>query len=333
MIFHKLLTAVAVVTLAGNIEASPCKPVSGSSTIHMETSTTEMVTTEGIPTPIEVLSSATTIIPITASTSEAPISSVTLTPGASTFFDEATTLVTSTVESTAFDPTTTFTESNSVTTLVTIVSSMTEVPITTAYVTTELPATETATSSSPPQCTFTGEYINYVQNPSFDNKVSGKWVTTSPWVFLQTPWLSPNSGRGGSNAIAIKYPDGAWSSSILQSLQGVVAGREYVLRYYWSLQGQPLQSDDCRIGTSAGPLGQTMHFVYTDGGETIQQGQYYMQEFHITAGQDDQNLSIGFFCRAGYSGDTVTVYIDDVSVYDYYEGCDSPTEAVIKNTR
>jgi hypothetical protein len=124
-----------------------------------------------------------------------------------------------------------------------------------------------------------------------------------------------------------------WSSAILQSLEGVVAGREYVLRYYWSLEGHPLQSDECRIGASAGSLGQTMHFIYTDGEEPVQQGQYYMQEFHITADQDDQRLSIGFFCKAGYDSDEVRVYIDDVSVYDYYEGCETSTDVVVERTR
>lgn len=58
-----------------------------------------------------------------------------------------------------------------------------------------------------------------------------------------------------------------------------------------------------------------------------------MQEFRITAEQDNQRLSIGFFCKTGYKGDEVRVNIDDVAVYDYYKGCDSPAEAVTKYTR
>lgn len=73
--------------------------------------------------------------------------------------------------------------------------------------------------------------------------------------------------------------------------------------------------------------------MYTDGEEPVQQGQFYMQEFRITAEQDNQRLSIGFFCKAGYKGDEVRVNIDDVAVYDYYKGCDSPAEAVTEYTR
>ncbi|KAF0641310.1 hypothetical protein FPSE5266_02239 [Fusarium pseudograminearum] len=297
MIFHRLAATVVAVAFVGNVEASPF------------------------------------VLSIETSISEAAISSATLTSETSIAFGETTTIVSSAIEQTTFDTATTVTDLSSETAPATDISATIDIPTTTtAYTTTEQSAIETTTSSSTPQCTFTGEYTNYVQNPSFDTKVNGNWVTTSPWVFLQTPWLAPNAGRDGSNAIAIKYPDGAWSSSILQSLEGVVAGRDYIVRYYWSLQGHPLQSDECRIGASAGPDGQSVHFVYTDGEEPVQQGQFYMQEFRITAEQDDQRLSIGFFCKAGYKGDEIRVNIDDVAVYDYYEGCDSPAVAVAKYT-
>ncbi|WXC59710.1 hypothetical protein SNK03_005569 [Fusarium graminearum] len=334
MIFHTLAATVVAVALAGNVRASPCKPASRSTAIHLETSSIETTTIESLPTTIQILSSATTVLSIETFTSEAAISSATLTSETSITFDEPTTIVPSTIEQTTLDATTTVNDLSSETAAATDTLTTIEVSVTTtAYTTTEQSAIETVTSSSAPHCTFTGEYTNYVQNPSFDNKVNGNWVTTSPWVFLQTPWLAPNSGRDGSNAIAIKYPDGAWSSSILQSLEGVVAGRDYVVRYYWSLQGHPLQSDECRIGASAGPDGQSSHFVYTDGEEPVQQGQFHMQEFRITADQDNQRLSIGFFCKTGYKGDEVRVNIDDVAVYDYYKGCDSPAEAVTKYTR
>jgi hypothetical protein len=54
------------------------------------------------------------------------------------------------------------------------------------------------------------------------------------------------------------------------------------------------------------------------------QGQYYEQEYRITAENDNQRLSIGFFCSSQPSAGTVKIQIDDVSVYDYYEGCESP---------
>ncbi|EKJ77741.1 hypothetical protein FPSE_02239 [Fusarium pseudograminearum CS3096] len=334
MIFHTFAVTVVAVALAGSVKASPCKPASRSTAIHLGTSSIETTTIESLPTTIEALSSVTTALSNEASRSEAAISSTTLTSETSNTVDDTTATISSTIEQTTQDTTTTVNDLSSETSAATDTLTTVEVSVTTtAYTTTDQSAIETATSSSAPHCTFTGEYTNYVQNPSFDNKVNGNWVTTSPWVFLQTPWLAPNSGRDGSNAIAIKYPDGAWSSSILQSLEGVVAGRDYIVRYYWSLQGHPLQSDECRIGASAGPDGQSVHFVYTDGEEPVQQGQFYMQEFRITAEQDDQRLSIGFFCKAGYKGDEVRVNIDDVAVYDYYEGCDSPDVAGAKYNR
>lgn len=124
------------------------------------------------------------------------------------------------------------------------------------------------------------------------------------------------------------YPDTSisGSSSILQELTNTVAGHEYVFKFHWALvQGQPLEADECRFGTFAGGGGANRLFIAVDGDQAISQFQYYEQEYRITAENNDQRLSIGFFCTSQQpSGGTVKVQIDDVSVYDYYEGCESP---------
>ncbi|RKL38438.1 hypothetical protein BFJ72_g7249 [Fusarium proliferatum] len=171
---------------------------------------------------------------------------------------------------------------------------------------TDVSTTATATTSAAPVCEFTGVYTNYIKNPSFDDLDGNGDPTVDP---------------------AYSYPDAAvgGSSSILQELTNTVAGQEYVFKFHYALiEGQPLESDECRIGTFAGSGGANRLFLAVDGDQAIVQDQYYEQEYRITAENDNQRLSIGFFCTSQPSAGTVKIQIDDVSVYDYYEGCESP---------
>ncbi|CAG7560908.1 unnamed protein product [Fusarium equiseti] len=343
MMFNKLSAAAVAIVLSGQVIASPCKPVFTTTTSNVGTSaTSETVATKTSSIAIESSSLAATSLSAEVFTGEAytyeyptaetTTSSSTPTSDTSMAIDVTTTIATSMTEQTTIETTLTILESLSETTIATD-DFTTEAATTTAHATTtDASIIEASTSSSAPQCTFTGAYTNYVQNPSFDAAVSRRrWTTTAPWIFLGTPWNQPNAGRGSGTAMAIKYPDGQGSSSILQSIEGVVAGREYVVTYYFQLaEGSPLASDECRIGASAGPGGQNQRWIYIDGEGSVEQGQYNKQQFRITAENDDQRLGIGFFCKADYQGDVARVYIDDVSVYDYYEGCEDPTDGELQ---
>ncbi|KAH7185129.1 uncharacterized protein B0J16DRAFT_371975 [Fusarium flagelliforme] len=325
MIFSKLSVAAAAIALSGQAIASPCKPISQSATISVETSaTSESLATE--TSSLAATSLSTEASTAETSTAETATASSTLTSETLVAIDVTTTTASSMTEQTTLETTITILESSSETTTGTD-DFTTEAATTTADATTTDASTlEATTSSSAPQCTFTGAYTNYVSNPSFDDHALGN---TDPWISLGTPWHQGNVGRGGGSAMAIKFPDPPFGASFLQPLQGVVAGREYVLTYYFQLaEGSPLASDECRIGASAGSGGQTRRWVQTDGEEAVQPGQYNKQQFRITAENDDQRLGIGFFCDTSFQGET-RVYIDDVSVYDYYEGCEDPTEVEV----
>ncbi|KAJ4128170.1 hypothetical protein NW768_008456 [Fusarium equiseti] len=317
MIFSKLSGVAAAIALSGQAIASPCKPISQSAIVSVKTS----ATSDSLAT--ETSSVATTPLSTEASTAETNAGTSTLTSETLVAIDATTTIASSMTEQTTLETTITILESLSETTTGTD-DLATEAATTTADATTTDASTlEATSSSSAPQCTFTGAYTNYVSNPSFDDYALGN---TDPWISLGTPWNEGNVGRGGGSAMAIKFPDPPFGSAFLQPLQGVVAGREYVLTYYFKLAaGSPLASDECRIGASAGSGGQTRRWIHTDGEESVELGQYNKQQFRITAENDDQRLSIGFFCETWFQGEA-RVYIDDVSVYDYYEGCDDPTE-------
>ncbi|KAG7405310.1 hypothetical protein Forpe1208_v015390 [Fusarium oxysporum f. sp. rapae] len=120
--------------------------------------------------------------------------------------------------------------------------------------------------------------------------------------------LTTSLPRTGARPMAYSFLIAGGNAAILQELVDTVAGHEYVFKYHWVLiEGQPLQLEECRIGTFAS-----------------YGGQYYEQEYRITTENDNQRLSIGFFCSSQPSAGTVKIQIDDVSVYDYYEGCESP---------
>ncbi|KAF4343580.1 hypothetical protein FBEOM_2489 [Fusarium beomiforme] len=291
----KYSAAIAAFALYGHVRAGPCKPATHLTTSSLEASSTLSTETSSATTTSE------TFVVMTET------SAITFSSEVSTTTTDASTFLTLTTESATLDATTTEF-------------------ISTSTATSDVSTTETATTSAAPVCTFTGEYTNYVQNPSFDALDANQQSTVDPWIILGAPTVTTNLPRTGAHAVAYTYPFSGLSSGILQSLTGVVAGQEYVLRYHWVLTaGQPLQEDYCRIGTSAGSGGQNIQYVYVDGTQEIVQGQYYAQEYRITAEQDNQRLSIGFFCT-GQPSAQVNIQLDDISVYDYYEGCETPSD-------
>ncbi|KAF5605093.1 hypothetical protein FPANT_1270 [Fusarium pseudoanthophilum] len=300
----KYSAVVAAFALYGQASAGPCKPITRATSSGLETS--------GTATNEDSLTATSSLTVETSATVETSSAATSVESSATTFFSEASsttgdssTLYTSTTETATLDATTT------------------EFASTTA----EASTTATATTSAAPVCEFTGEYTNYIKNPSFDNLDGNGNPTADPWIILGVSTLSTQFPRTGARAMEYTYPDTSTSgsSSILQELTNTVAGQEYVFKFHWALiQGQPLQADECRFGTFAGGGGANRLFIAVDGDQAISQFQYYEQDYRITAENNDQRLSIGFFCTNEPAGGAVKVQIDDVSVYDYYEGCESP---------
>ncbi|KAF5707426.1 hypothetical protein FMUND_11097 [Fusarium mundagurra] len=227
---------------------------------------------------------------------------------ASSTTGDSSTLFTSTTETASLDATTTD-----------FVSTTTE--------TSDVSTTAAATTSAAPVCEFTGEYTNYIKNPSFDNLDGNGDPTADPWIILGVSTLSTQFPRTGARSMEYSYPDDSisGSSSILQELTNTVAGQEYVFKFHWALvEGQPLEADECRFGTFAGGGGANRRFIAVDNDEAVSHYEYYEEEYRVTAENNNQRLSIGFYCTSEPAGGAVKVQIDDVSVYDYYEGCESP---------
>ncbi|KAF4472949.1 hypothetical protein FALBO_164 [Fusarium albosuccineum] len=315
MMLLKYSAAVAALALCGQVNASRCKPDPRSTTTDLETSSTAQTSaTETSSTTTEVSSSTTASLSTESSTSDDATSSSILTSETSTSASDSTTLVVSTTtESSTIDTTTT----DLLSTTTTDASTTTE-----ASTTTDVSTTETSTTSAAPQCTFAGEYSNYVRNPSFDDKDSNGQYTADPWTFDQGNTVEASQARTGQNAVAYQYPFPPYNQAIRQRLQDTVAGQEYALRYYWALiEGSPSVTDYCRIGSSAGPDGQAANYIF-NGDQVVVDGEYYMFETRIKASEDNQRLGIGFFCVTDRQ---VKIHIDDIAVYDYYEGCDGPS--------
>ncbi|KAF5688733.1 hypothetical protein FDENT_4676 [Fusarium denticulatum] len=295
---------VALFALYGQASAGPCKPITHATSSSLET-----------------FGTATTEASLTATSSLAVETSATVeTSSAARSVESSATTFSSEVASTTGDSSTLFT---STTDTATLDATTTDFVSTTAEVST----TATATTSAAPVCEFTGEYTNYIKNPSFDNLDGNGDPTADPWIILGVSTLSTRFPRTGARSMEYSYPDSSTSgsSSILQELTNTVAGREYVFKFHWALiQGQPFEADECRFGTFAGGGGANRLFIAIDGDQPISQFQYYEQEYRITAENNDQRLSIGFFCTSEPAGGPIKVQIDDVSVYDYYEGCESP---------
>ncbi|KAF4953236.1 hypothetical protein FGADI_6211 [Fusarium gaditjirri] len=304
MLLLKYSAAVAAFALYGQVSAGPCKPITRATSSSLETSSA--ATTEASSSVTNTLSAETSAtIETSSATTSIDSSATAFSSEASSTAGESSTLLTSTTE------------------IVTLGATTTEF----ASTTTEVSTTATATTSAAPVCEFTGKYTNYVQNPSFDDLDGNGQPTADPWIMLGVSTLTTNFPRTGARSMAYSYPDAAigGSSSILQELTNTVAGLEYVFKFHWALiDGQPLETEECRIGTFAGSQGANRLFLSVDGDDAIVQGQYYEQEYRIIAEYDDQRLSIGFFCTSQPSAGTVKIQIDDVSVYDYYEGCESP---------
>ncbi|KAF5243548.1 hypothetical protein FANTH_8127 [Fusarium anthophilum] len=298
MVLLKYSAVVAAFALYGQASAGPCKPVTRSGLETSSTATTEASLTATSSLAVET--SATVETSSAATSVETTFSSE-----ASSTTGDSSTLSTSTAETASLDATTTEFVST----------------------TTDVSTTATATTSAAPVCEFTGEYTNYVKNPSFDNLDGNGQPTADPWIILGVSTLSTEFPRTGARSMEYSYPDASisGSSAILQELTNTVAGHEYVFKFHWALtEGQPLDAEACRIGTMAGSDGANRLFIAVDGDEAITQDVYYEQEYRFAAENDNQRLSIGFFCTSQPSAGTVKIQIDDVSVYDYYEGCESP---------
>ncbi|KAL9562665.1 hypothetical protein ACKAV7_013229 [Fusarium commune] len=291
--------AVAAFAHYGQVSAGPCKPITRVTSSGLETSST--ATTEASSTVTNSLSVETSSVITSAESSATTFSSE-----ASTTTGDISVLFTSTTETATLNATTTE-----------FASTSTEVS--------DASTTATATSSAAPVCEFTGDYTNYVQNPSFDDLDGNGQPTIEPWIMLGASTLTTSLPRTGARPMAYSFLIAGGNAAILQELVDTVAGHEYVFKYHWVLiEGQPLQLEECRIGTFASSGGANSQFFSVDGDEQIVQGQYYEQEYRITTENDNQRLSIGFFCSSQPSAGTVKIQIDDVSVYDYYEGCESP---------
>ncbi|KAF5558988.1 hypothetical protein FMEXI_183 [Fusarium mexicanum] len=301
MMLLKYSAVAAAFALYGQASAGPCKPITRATSSGLETSGTATTEASLTATSSLALETSATVETFSVATSvETTFSSEVL----STTGDSST-LLTSTTETVSLDATTT------------------EFVSTTSDVST----TATATTSAAPVCEFTGEYTNYVKNPSFDNLDGNGQPTADPWIILGVSTLSTEFPRTGARSMEYSYPDASisGSSAILQELTNTVAGHEYVFKFHWALtEGQPLEAEACRIGTMAGSDGANRLFIAVDGDKAITQDVYYEQEYRFAAENDNQRLSIGFFCTSQPSAGTVKIQIDDVSVYDYYEGCESP---------
>ncbi|KAF5588325.1 uncharacterized protein FSUBG_11540 [Fusarium subglutinans] len=301
MMLFKYSAVVAAFALYGQVGAGPCKPISRATSSGLETSGT--ATTEASLTAtssLAVETSATVETSSAATSVETTFSSEVL----STTGDSST-LFTSTTETASPDATTTEFVST----------------------TTDVSKTATATTSAAPVCEFTGEYTNYVKNPTFDNLDGNGQPTADPWIILGVSTLSTEFPRTGARSMEYLYPDTSisGSSAILQELTNTVAGHEYVFKFHWALtEGQPLEAEACRIGTMAGSDGANRLFIAVDGDQAITQDVYHEQEYRFAAENDNQRLSIGFFCTSQPSAGAVKIQIDDISVYDYHEGCESP---------
>ncbi|KAF5560449.1 hypothetical protein FPHYL_6653 [Fusarium phyllophilum] len=307
MMLLKYSAAVAAFALYGQVSAGPCKPITRVTSSGLETSgtaTTEASLTATSSLTVETsatveTSSAATSIESSATTFSSEVSSTT---------GETSTLIISTTETATLDATTTE-----------FISTSTEAS--------DVSTTATATTSAAPVCEFTGEYTNYVKNPSFDNLDGNGDPTADPWIILGVSTLSTLFPRTGARSMEYTYPDTSvgGSSAILQELTNTVAGHEYVFKFHWTLiEGQPLEAEACRIGTMGGLGGGNRRFIAVDNDEAVSYDVYYEEEYRITAEYDNQRLSIGFFCTSEPAGGTIKIQIDDVSVYGYYEGCESP---------
>ncbi|KAF4441399.1 hypothetical protein FACUT_2707 [Fusarium acutatum] len=304
MLLLKYSAVVAAFALYGHAGAGPCKPVTRVTISSLETSGTATTEASLTTTNSVAMETSTTVESSSVATS-VESSATTISSEASSTTDDFSTLFTSTTETATLDATTTEFVSTS----------------------TEVSTTATATTSAAPVCEFTGEYTNYVKNPSFDDLDGNGNPTVDPWIMLGVSTLTTNFPRTGARSMAYSYPDASigGGSAILQELTNTIAGHEYVFKFHWALiEGQPLEAEACRIGTMAGSGGANRLFVAVDGDQAITQDVYYEQEYRITAENNDQRLSIGFFCTSQPSAGTVKIQIDDVSVYDYYEGCESP---------
>ncbi|KAF4984002.1 hypothetical protein FZEAL_707 [Fusarium zealandicum] len=216
------------------------------------------------------------------------------------------------------------TEEASSSTLTTEASiSLTDTTTTNISTTTDASTTETSMTSSAPQCTFAGSYTNYVLNPSFDDLDARGNSVSEPWMFFGGSKVASNEARTGQNAAELNFPSesNSNSDSIFQPNLGTVVGNQYVLKYYWTLlAGQPEETNYCRFGASGGQL---QDRLFISAAEDVIAGQYYSYEVRFVA-SDHQRLSIGFFCQSTDNGEVIKVHIDDIAIYDYYEGCEVP---------
>ncbi|PNP74369.1 hypothetical protein FNYG_12418 [Fusarium nygamai] len=146
MMLLKYSAAVAAFAFYGQASAGTCKPITRATSSGLETSGT-----------------ATTEASLTATSSLAVETSATIdTSSAASSVESSATTFGSEDSSTTGDSSTLFT---STTETATLDATTTEFASTTA----EASTTATATTSAAPVCEFTGEYTNYVKNPSFDN--------------------------------------------------------------------------------------------------------------------------------------------------------------------
>jgi hypothetical protein len=195
----KYSAAIAAFALCGQVSAGPCKPITRVTSSSLEASST--VTTETSLTVTNSLSVETSATVETSSAATSVESSATtFSSEASSTAGESSTFFTSTTETATLDATTTD-----------FVSTSTAVS--------DVSTTATATSSAAPECAFTGDYTNYVQNPSFDDLDGSGQPTVEPWIILGAPTMTTNLPRTGARSMSVHTPPS--HITLLTNLQGL----------------------------------------------------------------------------------------------------------------
>lgn len=186
MMLLKYSAAVAAFALCGQVSAGPCKPITRVTSSSLGTSST--AATEASLTATNSLSTETSAtIDTSSAATSVESSATTVSSEASSTTGDYSTLFTSTTETATLDATTTE-----------FVSTSTEASV--------VSTTATATTSAAPVCEFTGDYTNYVQNPSFDDLDGNGQPTVEPWIMLGVSSLTTNNPRTGARSMSVQPP-------------------------------------------------------------------------------------------------------------------------------
>ncbi|KXJ87570.1 hypothetical protein Micbo1qcDRAFT_208186 [Microdochium bolleyi] len=281
----RLITIVSATAAIGAVIAAPRK-CSGRPSLSSTTSNVYSTTS----TP----ESASATVTFSASTSASPPVLTSSTETSSTTSDAAST-------------TTTAASASSVATLTTSTSTTAETVVTTSDISTSTLATSTTTSpASAP--------TNHIKNPSFDDRDNDSY-TSAPWTLPNGPGsgISPDATQAhtGENFVDFSVRSIGQRQFIGQTLTGVVAGKNYILEYYWRAVSQP------GIGCFHAPTVKDTNTVEFNLFTPADVGPgYTAHTWQFTAPEDDPSFKLIVFCNSSVPGGGFTVFIDDLTVYE-----------------